>query len=209
MNVQYGFSRVAALMADPAREAMISALADGRALPAGELAGAAGVSPQSASGHLAKLVDGGVLKVWRQGRFRYFQLASGEVADAMEALARIARPEPARAVRRTQAGEALAEARCCYSHLAGRLGVALAQALERRGVVRVDGERAVLTGAGVRWAEGEGLCPCGRRGRYNVARLIERYGDAKLTDLLLTLADCQKAHSASVHDRCKAVYEGL
>ena len=51
--------------------------------------------------------------------------------------------------------------------------------------------------------------PCGRRGRYNVAKLMERYGDAKLTDLLLMLADCQKAHSASVHDRCKAVYEGL
>jgi hypothetical protein len=50
---------------------------------------------------------------------------------------------------------------------------------------------------------------CGRCGRYNVAKLMERYGDAKLTDLLLTLADCQKAHSASVQDRCKAVYEGL
>ena len=51
--------------------------------------------------------------------------------------------------------------------------------------------------------------PCGRCGRYNVAKLIERYGDAKLTDLLLVLAECQKTHSASVHDRCKAVYEGL
>jgi hypothetical protein len=50
---------------------------------------------------------------------------------------------------------------------------------------------------------------CGRCERYNVAKLMERYGDAKLTDLLLMLADCQKAHSASVHDRCKAVYEGL
>jgi hypothetical protein len=51
--------------------------------------------------------------------------------------------------------------------------------------------------------------PCGRCGRYNVAKLIERYGDAKLTDLLQTLADCQKAHSASVHDRCRAVFERL
>jgi len=51
--------------------------------------------------------------------------------------------------------------------------------------------------------------PCGRRGRYSVARLMEEHGDAKLTDLLQTLADCQKARSASIHDRCKAVYEGL
>jgi hypothetical protein len=51
--------------------------------------------------------------------------------------------------------------------------------------------------------------PCGRCGRYNVANLIEQYGDAKLTDLLQTLADCRKAHPASVHNRCKAVYEGL
>jgi hypothetical protein len=51
--------------------------------------------------------------------------------------------------------------------------------------------------------------PCGRRGRYNVAKLIEEHGDAKLTDLLVTLTDCQRAHSTSVYDRCKAVYEGL
>ena len=51
--------------------------------------------------------------------------------------------------------------------------------------------------------------PCGRRGRYSVAKLMEEHGDAKLTDLLQTLADCQKARSASIHDRCKAVYEGL
>jgi DNA-binding transcriptional ArsR family regulator len=74
MPVQAGFSKVAALLADPAREAMLVALADGRALPAGELAEAAGVSPQSASGHLRKLVDGGIVSVWSQGRFRIWAL---------------------------------------------------------------------------------------------------------------------------------------
>lgn len=171
MSIQFGFSRVAALMADPAREAMICALAGGRALPAGELADAAGVSPQSASGHLSKLVDGGLLSVWRQGRFRYFRLASDEVAQAVEALARVARPGPMRTIRGTSGGKALAEARCCYSHLAGRLGVALASALQTHGLVRVDGERAALTESGMRWVQAEGLSFCGRRGRPEEVRL--------------------------------------
>ena len=96
MPVQAGFSRVAALLADPAREAMLVALADGRALPAGELAEVAGVTPQSASGHLRRLVEGGVVSVWPQGRFRYFRLADEQVAAALEALAGVARAaEPA------------------------------------------------------------------------------------------------------------------
>ena len=73
MPVQAGFSKIAALLADPAREAMLVALADGLALPAGELAEIAGVTSQSASGHLRKLVEGGVISVWPQGRFRYFR----------------------------------------------------------------------------------------------------------------------------------------
>ena len=74
MPVQAGISRVAAALADPAREAILAALADGRALPAGELAAVAGISAQSASGHLRKLVEGRILSVWQQGRFRYFRL---------------------------------------------------------------------------------------------------------------------------------------
>ena len=77
MPVQAGISRVAAALADPAREAILAALADGRALPAGELAAVAGISAQSASGHLRKLVEGRILAVWQQGRFRYFRLADG------------------------------------------------------------------------------------------------------------------------------------
>jgi DNA-binding transcriptional ArsR family regulator len=79
MAVQAGFSRIAALLADPAREAMLVALADGRALPAGELAKAAGITPQSASGHLRKMIEGGIVSVWSQGRFRYYRLASESV----------------------------------------------------------------------------------------------------------------------------------
>jgi DNA-binding transcriptional ArsR family regulator len=157
MAVQAGFSRIAALLADPAREAMVIALCGGLARPATELASLAGVSPQSASGHLAKLVDGGVLAVWPQGRFRYFRLASEDVAHAIEALARIAKPDPAAILKHAPGGDPFKEARCCYSHLAGRLGVALALRLVERGYVNIDLERAELTQAGARWGQSQSL----------------------------------------------------
>ena len=88
--IQTGFSRIAQALGDPAREAMVCALADGRALPAGELAQAAGVSPQGASAHLQKLVDAGVLMVWVQGRFRYYRIANDEMAALVESLVDLA-----------------------------------------------------------------------------------------------------------------------
>src|SRR5215468_5962032 len=94
VTVQAGFSPVAAALADPAREAIVGALADGRALPAGELAAVAGISPQSASAHLQRLVDCGLLTVWTQGRFRYYRLAGEHVADIVEALANFVRSRP-------------------------------------------------------------------------------------------------------------------
>src|SRR5215472_15207221 len=89
-SVQSGFSRVAEALSDPAREAMVSALADGKAMPAGELAVIAGVSPQSASAHLQKLVDANVLSVWAQGRFRYYRISDEDVASLIEDLAGLA-----------------------------------------------------------------------------------------------------------------------
>jgi DNA-binding transcriptional ArsR family regulator len=86
MAVQAGFSQVAAALADPAREAIVVALLDGRALPAGELATAAGVSPQSASAHLQRLVECGLLAVWKQGKFRYYRLAGEAAAEVIENL---------------------------------------------------------------------------------------------------------------------------
>jgi DNA-binding transcriptional ArsR family regulator len=88
--IQAGFVQVAAGLADPAREAMLVALVDGRALPAGELAHIAGVSPQSASAHLRKLLDAGVLSVFSQGRFRYYRIADKEAAAAIEAITLVA-----------------------------------------------------------------------------------------------------------------------
>jgi DNA-binding transcriptional ArsR family regulator len=124
--------KVASLIADPARAVMLVGLVDGRALPAGELAYSAGVTPQTASSHLAKLVDGGLLAVEREGRHRYYRLAGAHVAQALEQLAAIRPAEPVRRKAVTANARELSFARCCYDHLAGRLGVAVTDALKRR-----------------------------------------------------------------------------
>jgi DNA-binding transcriptional ArsR family regulator len=130
----------AALLAEPARAKVLMALADGRALPASLLATEAGVSPQTVSSHLRKLLDGGLLAVESSGRHRYYRLAGPEVAAAVEAVARIARPLPIKSLRQSTRAAALREARTCYDHLAGRLGVALLETLVRReALVRTDG----------------------------------------------------------------------
>src|SRR5688572_5487421 len=143
---------VANLLADPSRAAMCLALAGGEARPAGELAARAGISAQTASNHLAKLIAGRILRVEQQGRWRYYSLAGPDVGYAVEALAVVAPPQPPSvagdgipdAVRR------LARARTCYSHLAGRLGVALANALVASRWLEDDGRRYRVTpdGAG-------------------------------------------------------------
>jgi len=135
---------VAALLGDPARARMVQALHDGRALPAGELARRAHVAASTASEHLARLVDGGLLAVERTGRHRYFRLANAEVAHAVEALATIAPRMRPHTLREATAGDALAEARTCYDHLAGRLGVALAEALLAQGAVVDRGDTFAL-----------------------------------------------------------------
>ena len=139
----------AALLGDPARANMLAALLDGRALTAKELAYAAHVTPQTASGHLAKLSEGGLLAGEKQGRHRYFRLASPLVGQMLEGVMAVTGPEPARATT-WRGGEALRAARTCYDHLAGRLGVALADALTDRGHVALgaDGGEVTETGLG-------------------------------------------------------------
>jgi DNA-binding transcriptional ArsR family regulator len=157
MPVQAGFAKIAALLADPAREAMLVALADGLALPAGELAEIAGVTSQSASGHLRKLVEGGVVSVWPQGRFRYFRLADEEIASALEALAGVACSRSGRTVSARRRPPHLLAARCCYNHMAGRLGVAFADALVNHDYVRIADDAAALTSVGSQWLVEIGL----------------------------------------------------
>lgn len=131
---------VAALMGEPTRAAVLRALLDGRALAASTLAAEAGVKPATLSGHLSRLLDGGLVEVEASGRHRYYRLARPEVAVAVEGLAAIAPALPVRSLRQGTHAEAVRRARTCYDHLAGRLGVAVTEALVRDGAVqaRVD-----------------------------------------------------------------------
>lgn len=143
---------VAALLADPTRARVLLALADGRQLPASVLAAEAGVAASTASEHLSRLVDGGLLSVRRSGRHRYFRLADPEVATALEALAALAPHRPVRSLRESTRAAAMRSARSCYDHLAGRLGVAVTESLiDKRALIRTDG------GAGTERAQDDPL----------------------------------------------------
>jgi DNA-binding transcriptional ArsR family regulator len=123
---------VGALLAEPARARMLLAL-DQRALPASVLALEAGIAPSTASGHLARLVDGGFLRVERHGRHRYYRLAEPQIGELLESLAQFAPKSAVRSLREGTRANALRTARSCYDHLAGKLGTSLMQALLANG----------------------------------------------------------------------------
>lgn len=129
-------ARVAGMIGEPARAAMLSALLGGQALPAGELARLAGVAPATASAHLARLVEGGLVSRRQEGRHRYYALAGADVAAALEALARISPLRPGASPAASSPNAALRFARTCYDHLAGSLGVRIADALLERGLIQ-------------------------------------------------------------------------
>lgn len=150
---------VAGVIGEPARAAMLSALLGGEELPAGELARRAGVAPATASAHLARLVDGGLVSRRQDGRHRYYALASADVAAALEALARISPlRSDVRATGPTESvpNDALRFARTCYDHLAGSLGVRITDALLERGLIR-GRDAFEVTAAGEAWLSTLGI----------------------------------------------------
>ncbi len=156
-----GLAAFAGLIADPTRAAICLALLDGRAWTAGELARHAGVAAPTATGHLNRMLAGGLLRERRQGRHRYLELAGPHVADLLEDLAAQASPaggrpsdDPPRSLRAATADAALGRGRTCDDHLAGRLGVAITDALAERALLDRDGGLA-LTGAGRTWLGAE------------------------------------------------------
>jgi DNA-binding transcriptional ArsR family regulator len=128
---------VAALIGEPARASLLLALTESSELSAGELAARAGIAASTASGHLARLTAANLIVAERAGRQRLFRLADPAVADALESLAAIATTRPVQSLREANMADAIRRARTCYDHLAGRLGVELAAALERE-LVLVD-----------------------------------------------------------------------
>jgi DNA-binding transcriptional ArsR family regulator len=162
-------AEIAALVGEPARANMLLALMDGRALTAGELAYAARVAPQTASGHLGKLVGARLLALEKQGRHRYFRLASPAVADLLEGLMAVAVDGAPRYRPPSRGDEALRLARTCYDHLAGRLGVALADTFLSRGHIVLDDDAGQVTAEGGRFFDEFGLdlaCAESQRRRF-------------------------------------------
>lgn len=147
MNATYPIATIGELIGDPARAAILVALLDGHARTAGELALIGDVSAQSASGHLSKLVAGGLLTVRSAGRHRYYSLAGPDVAHALEALGAIATKPPGSNAIRPHAANDLYIARTCYDHLAGRVAVELAGNLQGLGVIQPQGQRNFELGA--------------------------------------------------------------
>jgi len=154
LNGDVDVARVAALIGDDARAAMLLALGGGIPLSAGDLAARARVSAQTASEHLAKLVAGGLLCSERRGRFNYFWVAHSGVTHAIEALGQLAPQRAPNALSEMTKAQALRNARTCYDHLAGKLGVALFEVLVRRRALKhPDGEVVLGPRARVVFAE--------------------------------------------------------
>jgi DNA-binding transcriptional ArsR family regulator len=151
---RYQLAEMGALLAEPARAAMLLALIDGTARPAGELARAAGVSAATASAHLKRLLEGGLLGVHVQGRHRYYRLDDDDVAAWLEAMA-LPRTGGVRSVPRVD--PPLRRARTCYRHLAGQLGVAVCAAWLERNYLHADGDGLRLLGAGAQALAEAGL----------------------------------------------------
>jgi DNA-binding transcriptional ArsR family regulator len=168
------------VLGDRARARMLLALGDGRALPAGVLAAEAGVAASTASGHLGRLVDAGLLVVVPQGRHRYYRLAGPQVAELIEALARVAPAAPIRSLRDGTRAHAIRTARTCYDHLAGRLGVAVMRALIADG--------AIAGGDGLHRLDGAGQDRLSAPGR-DVDYRLTRAGARKLARLGIEEAD--------------------
>jgi len=137
-------ARIASLVGDPARASMLTALVGGTALTASELALEAGVSLPTASSHLAKLSEGGLLAASSQGRHRYFRLSGPQVAGMLEAIMGVAETVGPKRARPGPKDEAMREARVCYDHLAGAQAVKMLDRFVAEGIVLPDGDRLVL-----------------------------------------------------------------
>jgi DNA-binding transcriptional ArsR family regulator len=159
MTSRARFAEVAALAGDPARVGMLHALLDGRALTASELARVAGIAPQTASGHLARLAAVGVVSVEKQGRHHYHRLATPSVAHMLESIMHVA-AELDQSRKPLSVGPkdlALRKARTCYDHFAGQLGVALADAMVGQGYVELTSDAGILTEAGLEFLRRTGI----------------------------------------------------
>ncbi|GIN14064.1 ArsR/SmtB family transcription factor [Shouchella clausii] len=148
MNANPNVAIVASLVSEPSRAAILTALLDGRFHPASELAYMAGIKPQTASFHLAKMVDADVIAVEKQGRHRYYGIQDPEIAKIMESLLSIAPPQKIKSFNQASQDKAIRSARTCYDHLAGALGVKVTDSLLNMNIIREDKDGFVVTKSG-------------------------------------------------------------
>jgi DNA-binding transcriptional ArsR family regulator len=144
-------AEIAALAGDPARANILTALLDGRAMTATELSYAARVTPQTTSAHLAKLTDAGLITATPSGRHRYFRLASPKVAQMLESIVAVAGDNRPRFRPLSRQAAALQAARMCYDHIAGQLGVRIADAMTARGYLVLEDDGGQITETGLRY----------------------------------------------------------
>ena len=157
MKVGPDIARVAALIGDPARANMLTALMSGKALTATELAVESGITPQTASSHLAKLLEGGLLVRQKQGRHHYFALADEQVGALLESLMGVAAANGHLRTRTGPKDPALRFARICYDHLAGEMGVRMFDSMRAQNILEEGAEGLALTRDGVDVVEGLGI----------------------------------------------------
>lgn len=154
----HNIPKIAHLIAEPVRAIILITLSDGSAMSAGALAEAAGVTSQTTSSHLAKLLHGGLITMQRKGRHRYYSVAGPHVVTALESLACAGPTESVWKTTPNRSARALQHARCCYDHLAGEIGVAITQAMLKRQWIVESGDRwYTLTNEGYAWLEHIGL----------------------------------------------------
>jgi DNA-binding transcriptional ArsR family regulator len=153
MTADVRIAEVAALVGDPVRANILAALMGGRALTAGELVYAAGVSPQTTSGHLGKLTEGRLIACLKQGRHRYYRIASPRVAEMLEGIMAVAVDAPPRHRPSSKLDDAMRVARTCYDHFAGKLGVSITDSLCAHGHLVLTEEGGEVTESGFAFFE--------------------------------------------------------
>ena len=168
MTADVRMAEVAALVGDPARANILAALMGGQALTAGELVQAAGVSPQTTSGHLGKLTDGRLIACIKQGRHRYYRIATPRVAEMLEGIMAVIADSPPRHRPASKLDDAMRNARTCYDHFAGKLGVGITDALCVRGHLVLTDEGGEITDNGVTFLQEFGVDLTAARSRRRI-----------------------------------------
>jgi len=157
MGINPNMAEIGSLLGETSRATMLASMMDGRFHTASELAYMAAIKPQTASFHLAKLVEGKLVRVEKQGRHRYFQLAGEEIAQLLESFLAISPPPEVRSLKQSSQMKLLQDARTCYDHLAGKLGVQLTESLLNAGFLKLEVKQFLITAEGAQFFMDFGL----------------------------------------------------